>query len=86
MKSKYEGAAAVAKAAESFENLPSRQSLGKIDMKLLQQWLLERGWVMIPIEPTPADIHAMAREMPQHGTQRIYVKRVYDALVRERSR
>jgi len=76
--------AAITKVLEPYRALPPRE--GKINLELLRSRLLEQGWVLIPVDPTPADIHAMAREMPQHGTQRIYVKQVYDALVRERSK
>lgn len=82
--------AAISKALAPYRNVPAGFELvpvtPNVDMELMRQKLLEQGYVMIPIDPTPADIHAMAREMPQHGMQRIYVKQVYDALVRERSK
>jgi hypothetical protein len=77
--------ALITKALAPYRALPPREP-PKIDMELMRQQFLELGWVLIPIEPTPADIHALAREMPQHGTERIHVRKVYDALVRERSK
>ena len=46
--------------------------------------LRSQGWVLLPFEPSIADLHVIAKHLPTAGSTRIFAKEIYAALVERR--